>query len=755
MLPKFFQVKALNNGNIRKTRGVIEKSNLISFDVFDTLIVRKVTTPKDVFLLIDLALRGKYSPVVDFLQKRVKAEESARKSSPNNDVTLDEIYKKLKLYLPSSYPIDSIKNKEKKAEEILLDVHPLGWYFYNYALKRKKRIAWISDMYLEKDFIRSLLRRMGYKIVDFFHVSSEDFVIKGDGGAFEKLIKWAKKEGIKAKDIVHMGDNFWSDVVMPMRKGIKALFIKRLPEYVSSLHAIWKSMYSQAVSFPDKWIRGIFTLVYGLLVNKYSLYLLHMGENVSSTRLNKAFRDSWYFMGYVFVAPLLLGYVLWISVISKRAKLEALYFLGRDGYLPYQVYRYLRKTVLKHWNLPTPYYLVTSRRMVTLPVSAELEPSKVFYYITGDRPGFKVKDYLRRIDVDIPRDGLVKGLKQAGLTLSTRIKTKKDFEKLNILLEAVGEHILSSLISEQKLLIELLKRKYEVGKYKRIGFVDLGWSGNMQTALLKLIEKVRKDYRVVFFFLGIQPTDSYLKLRRHRKVALYSFVEDMPTRFGNLWESIEIIEEFCSPVTPTAIKVYQEKDEIKIKYGSQEPSYLIKMKKNVFEGTMNFITDFVEVITSLEIQFPFRRLEDIKEKRGIRWFFMLPYLRLVRYPTRIEATLLGDIPHSQGIGDAVKWVPIAAPPVRIELIDFLFPFSFFSKTREIYNAFKSVFWKRGFLKRLGYVEKLALIIYFLYKKYPSDKIITVIKKKVLYLLYFRLLRSRVIIKPGWWWRMVR
>ncbi len=62
------------------------KYDVISFDVFDTLVFRAVEKPADVFRLLE----GHWN-CMEFAQKRVQAERDARKEK--EEVTIDDIYR--------------------------------------------------------------------------------------------------------------------------------------------------------------------------------------------------------------------------------------------------------------------------------------------------------------------------------------------------------------------------------------------------------------------------------------------------------------------------------------------------------------------------------------------------------------------------------------------------------------------------------------------------------------------------------------
>ena len=91
---------------LNKLKSKIKKSDIISFDIFDTLLLRSYLNPNDVFA----AIAEKYD-TPDFYENRINAEPAAMRdllSTNKDDVTLDEIYN----YMPKKHQ----KFKEIEAE---------------------------------------------------------------------------------------------------------------------------------------------------------------------------------------------------------------------------------------------------------------------------------------------------------------------------------------------------------------------------------------------------------------------------------------------------------------------------------------------------------------------------------------------------------------------------------------------------------------------------------------------------------------
>lgn len=65
----------------------------VSFDLFDTLIKRSVSSPEGIFELVELRYNEEHqSNISNFKKKRILAERKARELKTKEDITLDDIY---------------------------------------------------------------------------------------------------------------------------------------------------------------------------------------------------------------------------------------------------------------------------------------------------------------------------------------------------------------------------------------------------------------------------------------------------------------------------------------------------------------------------------------------------------------------------------------------------------------------------------------------------------------------------------------
>ncbi len=127
---------------------------IISFDVFDTLIIRKVKCPTDIFDGLD----GRD----DFKQRRIYAEHRARVVAKNEEITIREIYEQL--FPDDPVLLEKVMAKEIKKEVEVCTANEAALSLFNNLLKQGKQIILISDMYLSEKVIKEILTNCGYDI---------------------------------------------------------------------------------------------------------------------------------------------------------------------------------------------------------------------------------------------------------------------------------------------------------------------------------------------------------------------------------------------------------------------------------------------------------------------------------------------------------------------------------------------------------------------------------------------------------------
>ena len=257
-----------------------EKYDVITFDAFDTLIIRDVMKPAHVFRCA-YGFWGRYL--------RVVAEIFARKTSKKTEITLDDIYR----FLPFS------SNKEIEYEKRLCRANPKIYKLVQMLLNQGKKVYAISDMYLSKDTISEILIASGYDVPVL--VSSEYGCNKFDGALFQEFLR---EYNYRPEQVVHIGDNESADVVGAKKAGISSIRIQKHENELSY------------VKFGRK------NYEYASFINHGICELENPVEKI----------------GYEIVGPIILSFCQWIHDEYIECGFDRLFFLARDMHFVFDIY---------------------------------------------------------------------------------------------------------------------------------------------------------------------------------------------------------------------------------------------------------------------------------------------------------------------------------------------------------------------------------------------------------------------------------
>lgn len=206
--------------NIKRELSKSAQFDLISFDIFDTLIKRNVLLPTDIFYHVGKNVFGNVAEAKVFQKRRIEAECEARRKSDNGEVCLKDIYRVLYVY----YGIKACILKEK---EIDLELHSCSprdkWVNLLKAFKEEgKKIILISDMYLPSSIIRKMLDKCGITEYDNIYVSNEYGCDKVGG----KLYEIARNREIGERCLhLHYGDSLKADYFGAKKGGAKPIIV--------------------------------------------------------------------------------------------------------------------------------------------------------------------------------------------------------------------------------------------------------------------------------------------------------------------------------------------------------------------------------------------------------------------------------------------------------------------------------------------------------------------------------------------------
>lgn len=286
----------------------IEEKKIISFDVFDTLVIRPFVKADELYLYLE-----KEYDLEGFSDARKTAESKARRAL-DKEVNIDEIYDQI------ADRYKDVKDQEIECEIRLCHVNPLILPLYERARLLNKKVIAVSDMYLPSDVVSQILERSGYKM-DKIYVSCNFDKTKGSGELFRFVMK---QEEVHPDEMIHFGDNYISDYSEARNLGICSYQTPKITDYILS-----QKKYRPYLDF--------YRLNDGLTS---SIYLSQICEYLASIKNESFFEKIAYLLG----GSLTLGYLNFVCKTARSKHIEELLFVSRDGYCLKQVYeRYFRE----------------------------------------------------------------------------------------------------------------------------------------------------------------------------------------------------------------------------------------------------------------------------------------------------------------------------------------------------------------------------------------------------------------------------
>ena len=317
----------------------IEKYDVISFDIFDTLLTRKVYEPGDVFSLLDREYEGWYP--FTFSCERARAE---RELSGQGEPDIYHIYDQMGKNNPclSNEDCQELLRGELGKERLVLTPRKRMVKCLRDCVRGGKRVVLVSDMYLPGSILRGILGESGITQYEKLFVSC-DYGVSKKQGLFKRV-----REYIGNDTCLHIGDSRECDG-MAEKEGMDTFLI------MSSSRMLEISSYSPLLVH----LKGLESRVMvGMMASEVFNDPFILEHTKGKPPITKEQR-----FGYVFIAPLAVSFIVWLLKKVEREERAVILFSARDGWLIQQLYRLLsEKFQIK--GLPRDEYLLISRKAV-------------------------------------------------------------------------------------------------------------------------------------------------------------------------------------------------------------------------------------------------------------------------------------------------------------------------------------------------------------------------------------------------------
>lgn len=434
--------KSVERKNMQEIVHEFELYDIISFDVFDTLIFRPFQNAEDLFDLLGLEFG-----IADFKSYRMKAEKIARKKNKRNngEITIYDIYKELNIEF--GIDIEKSVQTEIEIEKKLCFSNPYMKELYECAVKMGKKTILVSDMYLSSDHILSILTGCGYSDLGEIFVSNECGVSKSNG-TMQRFVN----QKYAGKKILHLGDNVIGDIENSKKNG-------------------WNTIHYQMVNgINSKYRRFPMSNLVGS-VYKSILNSMYYCKNIK--------RSLYYEYGFTCGGILVWGVCQWLEEYRKSNDIDRFLFLARDGEILLEIYN-------KYFNDKTGRYLwfsrVASEKLIVKDYFEEYIEQCIKPEFDVEKNNQSIGSLLRFCDLDF----LGKEFVKFGADLDCLRKTI-GYEKFRKFLydhkNEIIEHFGQTQENAKVYIMSL------IGDAQKVCVIDSGWRGSSLIYLKHLIEQ--------------------------------------------------------------------------------------------------------------------------------------------------------------------------------------------------------------------------------------------------------------------------
>jgi predicted HAD superfamily hydrolase len=521
---------------------------VVSFDLFDTLLVRRIHDPDLVKLpvaryIADLAAQQGLSWSWRKVQRRRDAiEQRHRAETGMKFVDHEACYPRfmgelLAEIFQSSFDdalLGKVTGYELAMENTMLVPRQSLVEWIKELVQAGKRIFIISDMYMPAIHLRQMVRHAGLdELVEEVISSADTFLAKASGKAYPMM---AEKYGLRPSAWLHVGDNPFSDGMRAEEAGIEAMIIHDPGE--DQRKSIVKRYYNYSDGRPF-WR--------GRLLQQLMAPL--EAENQAHSVL--------YSEGYNFIGPLVGVFVQQIAKFCREKEITKVFFLSREGWT---FKRYWEKAIPALYpvgDLPDTEYLYVSRMALAGASCAYQGLTKtnadIAFLPSGNRD---FRDVCRIFSLD--PDRFTAHLADYGLQAGTCLSPvhegyhPENRQNFDALLEDVSFQ--DEVKRQTRGANEALQRycaQAGLFDHKNVAIVDIGWLGTIQRFLFEAIAH-RADCPTCFGLLfGATRGIAYPESDKNVIKGIMYDRKRFDLAASTLFYAQDIFEEACRAPHPT------------------------------------------------------------------------------------------------------------------------------------------------------------------------------------------------------------
>ena len=542
---------------IKEGRKIAEAKKVVTFDLFDTLLIRRIHDPDLVKLPVarfisELSRQSnstvgwqKVQELRDEIERNHRAETG--KSYDDHEACYPRYMTELLCQIFGDEAGSALLEKVSAYEifmenSMLVPRSELVDWVKELAIAGK-RIFIISDMYLPATHLKQLVAHAGMlDLVEDVISSADSFLAKASGKGYGLV---AEKYGLDYKDWLHVGDNGFSDGLRAVEVGIDALIINDPRE--EQRKSIVKRYYNYSDGKPF-WRGRVLQ----------QLMAPHEAENQSQPPL--------YVEGYNFIGPMIGLFVQRIAELCLEKNITKVFFLSREGWTFKRYWEQAMPALYPQGGLPEIEYLYVSRMALAGSSCAFKGLTKtkadIAFLPSGNRD---FRDVCRIFSLN--PDGFESYLSTFGLTAETCLSHIHDGydpenrRKFEAMLEDSGFQDEVKAQSKDSNLA-MLRYFEDVGffDHEDVAIVDIGWLGSIQRFLFEAIAHREDKPKCHGYLFGATRGIPYDTTEKNSVEGIMYDRDKFDLAGSTLFYARDIFEEACRAPYPT-LNGYKLKDD--------------------------------------------------------------------------------------------------------------------------------------------------------------------------------------------------
>lgn len=448
--------------------------NIIFFDIFDTIVSRKMEPEYlkkvwsvNIVKTFELSLT---SVELYGLRNKIESELGLENHNMGNDYEftyvsmIKSIYEELNEDIDYNLFLKKCVDTEIELESNVLYVNDDIIDLIRNLKKKNKKIYAVSDMYLSKDMLLEIFKRLNiFNMIDDIFVSCEYLKNKKSGELYKIVLK---KLNVDASQVYMIGDNSLGDYEIPNSIGIKSVLLDRKEKY--KFYSDFKLEYDE--------------------------------KNITNNFKKLKFKDTSQFENIIFSLYKFIERIYYRLIKENQTEV---FFLSREGEYLKKLFDYYVK---KQGNVKIKsHYLYVSRKSTYLPSLTKLSEEK-FNALLNQYSYITINEFLKSLnfnenDIKCIYEEENKNRKNCDFNKKiSDFRNSKEFKSLinNSVFKKIYE---SNRLEQKQNFIEYINDKTDSHEFY---VVDIGWNGSIQNNIQNILGT---NYIIKGLYFGLQRKD--------------------------------------------------------------------------------------------------------------------------------------------------------------------------------------------------------------------------------------------------------